>query len=678
MPTRNLGPLVMAALLVLACPSTQNVNGALSPNQRPVLEGGLWTDARCSEGEGHAHCCERNGPYCLGFTDYNVGDVRVQGNRVAALISANNGYILALSDDRGDSWRTVPLGSVGGLAAFRPMALHLDEREVYLMVPNQEDAAGGGTVARTRPVRVDLASGQTTPVASDWFLFSRLPAAVKDGASVGVSYWPEDARGGATCTADLETWKPGQPPVRARALFTGPCNEGMEVPASNDGRLFPLLADVGGLQPCLFQYDAALNTVSKTCVPASEWPALSEPRVLASYADERAEYLRAFTQRGLSWAASPSLASPIPLGPGLPKQNRGTGGRQRYAGFVVLGDATGGSTLVRLRRDGGVDDVLLPRSPCAQNPEQSCFDPKNPGIWHGEYGDALWIEPLGGDEFLVFWLHDLAPGLNQYKGLITTSRERAAYRPRDGLVPYESLGPPGYPKATRAGAVEELCAKRLTCTPIREDFYQCVNRFIVHDGSKPNIEAALAAARSATCDDPVYTEPKWLDCLSRGGTPSRPDGGPLLFQCDFRVSLAGAACGTCISDVAVACTGSSSSVVPLDCASGGFTCQAGTCKKPGSCGSAGSTLVCNGDRAERCWNNSLESLRCDLLNMACDTNARPNAWNPCVSKQGEPFSTVWTPLRCEGRYLLWDLNGTHWADCRALGFSGCQGDRCVR
>lgn len=59
-------------------------------------------------------------------------------------------------------------------------------------------------------------------------------------------------------------------------------------------------------------------------------------------------------------------------------------------------------------------------------------------------------------------------------------------------------------------------------------------------------------------------------------------------------------------------------------------------------------------------------------------NARPPAWNPCVSKQGEPYSTVWKPLRCEGRYLLWEINGVHWADCRAYGFSGCAGGRCVR
>ncbi len=71
-------------------------------------------------------------------------------------------------------------------------------------------------------------------------------------------------------------------------------------------------------------------------------------------------------------------------------------------------------------------------------------------------------------------------------------------------------------------------------------------------------------------------------------------------------------------------------------------------------------------------------MRCDLLGMGCDVSARPPGWWPCVSKTTpETFSQTNVPVRCEGRFLLWDINGLQWADCKALGFSGCAGSRCT-
>jgi len=630
----------LAALvsLLAGCTDSGNVNGTLRDNQRTLLQTGHWQDERCSERTA-GNCCERNGSFCLDFTDVNVDDVRVSGRRVVALIAQNNGHLLAISDDLGGSWRTVTLGSVGGIAQVRPMALHLDGNDVYLMVANQEQGAGIGSTTRVRPVRVDLGSGSTSPVASDWFLVGTVPAYVRDGVSVGVSFSPEDERGGGTCVALEETWDPGARPVRRSARFEGSCSIGLSVTGSDDGRLFSYLSDADGGPACLLQYDASTSTASRRCVPLAEWPARSEPRVLASYANERAELMRAFAVQGQAFVASPSLASPIALGPGVPRAVRALGGRSRYAGLVVLGDPAGrGSTLVRVKRDGTVDEVLLPRGPCSEDPTRSCFDPANPGISHGEYGDALWIEPLGGDEFLVFWLHDRAPGINQYQGVLTVSRERATYRPRTGLMPFEAFGPPGHPNATRAGVIEEICVRRQTCTPAREDFHMCVNRLLQENATTPRLQAALDAASAARCSDPIYTEPGWLDCLLRGGMPSNPDNGQgqRFFQCD-----------------------PGPAITPTPCPAG-----------------RGLNPICVGDVGERCLAGNYTRTRCDLMNMACDASSQTVAWRPCVARQLGPPVVSPDQLRCDGRYLLWDINGTHWADCRALGFSQCVGRRC--
>lgn len=666
----------LALLLLCACSTSTNVNGTLRANQGTIFEGPLWSDQRCTEGAGFTNCCTRRDAWCLDFHEYLVADVRVSGQRVAVLFNADDGYLLAVSDDLGSTWKQVPVGSVGGMAQFQSMALHLAGNDVYLLV-GEVVPSPGGNVTRTYPVKVDLETAKTAP-ASDrsWYLLSMTPAAVDGGTSYGVVIASEDARGSNVCTATLEAWTPGKAVVRSHTSFPGGCGE-FPISAANSPAVFEVLQEYGGGPACLYRYDARTNTGSSTCVPTALWPAFSEPLVLASYAGERAEVLRAYAREGQAFVYTPGLAAPIALGPGVPQRHRGTAARLRYAGFVLLAQADGASTLVRVNRDGTADEALLPGSPCEGNPT-SCFDPKNAGIARGGYRDTLWVEPLANDEFLVLYVHDLAPGLNQYKPLFTASREKATWRRIVAGPGASVMGPPGYPNATKAGPAAEACVRRQACLGAAAgDFYSCAGWLIRQTGNLPNLDAAVAEQRAASCSADAM-QPGWLECRLRGGEPRvvpQPNTTPYV-DCVMPGVLTGAACGTCVVDVAVTCPAGPTRVTPVNCASGGLVCRAGRCVSAAGCADA-SEWSCQGDVGRFCTMSDPMAARCDLFNMTCDASARPPAWRPCMAKQAPSQTGSPTPPRCEGHYLLWELNGVQWADCAALGYASCAGGRCV-
>jgi hypothetical protein len=643
------GLAALVALGLVACSPSFQENGTPRANQRTLIEGRAWS------------------------TPYSVGDVRVSGQRIVVLVYENTGVILAVSDDRGETWRQVPVGSVGNISGFSSMSLYLDGARVILMVARQV-ARPYGDVFLGQPYEVDLATGTTTALGGAEFL-SITPAAIgADGTWLGASFAPEDQRGGTTCHALLEKWKPGvQALTRSVAAFQYPCTN-FPVPGSNDGRVFQALSEQKGYTACLATYNVPGNVASATCVPWAEWPALSEPFISAAYANERAEVLRPFTHDGQAYVASPLLPVPIALGPGVPSRNRAVSGRPRFPGMVAVSTGPDAARLVRVNREGTVDEVLLPSSPCEGNP-YSCFDPENPDIARADYGDALWAEPLGNDEFLVVYLYDSAPGID-VKLRLTASRERATYQrvtPNPGPV---LEGPAGYPQATRAGPLAEYCVKKLACagSSTSQDIYNCVGTLMY--SPSPWLDAALVEANAASCTSPVFTLPGYFDCRVRGGVASAVDNGQgqLVLKCEVGSGLTAADCNSCVGDVAVSCpagvpVGTSCSATGRACTSG--RCTATACTSP-------STTTCSGDKGTSCSSGTLLAMRCDLLGMGCNALARSPGWMPCVSKTTpDAFSQTNVPARCEGRFLLWDINGLQWADCRALGFSGCAGGRCT-
>jgi hypothetical protein len=343
------GLAALAVLALVACSSSDPVTAALRANQRTLID------------------CGASNAVCPGFSEYTVGDVRVSDQRIVVLVYANESVILVVSDDRGETWRQVPVGSVGNVPGFHSMALYLDGPRVLLMV-SRRVYRPVGDVYLGQPYDIDLATGASTALADAEFI-SMTPAAIAgDGAWLGASFAPEDQRGGSTCVALLERWKPGmQDPARSVANFQYPCGNFL-VPGSNDGRVFQALSEQRGSTACLATYDVPSNRASATCVPWAEWPALSEPFISAAYANERAEVLRPFTRDGQASVASPLFPAPVALGPGVPTRNRGVSGRPRFPGMVAVATGLASARLVRVNRDGTVDEVGLPPAPARAAP----------------------------------------------------------------------------------------------------------------------------------------------------------------------------------------------------------------------------------------------------------------------------------------------------------------------
>jgi hypothetical protein len=539
---------------------------------------------------------------------------------------------LLVSDDRAQTWRTVGIGSIGNVFGYYQASLHLKGSRVFLNVA-REVPRPFGNVYLGEMWEVDVDTAKTTMLTSAEFI-SWTPAAVDaNGDWMSAYFGPEDLRGGNNCTALLERWSPpATSPTRAQVTFPGICPQTI-VPGADSKTAFSVLAENNGLNACVWTLSAAGATPSASgqCVPWAEWPSQNGGAVGASFANEQSMLLQAYSRDGQTYVASPILKKPVALGAGKPGRNMGASLRQRLPGFVIVTKDDGTSQLARVNRDGTADAVNLPSSPCSGAP-QSCFDPKNADVAHGVYGDTWWAEPLGNDEFLMVYVHDFAPGINQVKQTITTSIEKATYTPLMVSGPVEE-GPPGYPKATKGGPLAAYCARKAACSasaPGTEWMYMCVGQLLTT--SAPGLDAALAAAAAAPCTDPIFTQKGYFDCLVNGGTPA-VDG-----------------------NLQLTCTGAPAT--PPACAD-----------PPGT--------MCKGDKGTVCYQGALSEIRCDLLGMTCDLTATPPAWAPCMSKKEIAYSQTNMPVRCEGKYLLWHINGQQYFDCGAEGYASCSGNRCV-
>lgn len=668
-----------AALMLMSCPPGGNINGTLRANQVTLFEGAHWQDARCSEGENFANCCIRNERFCPDFVDYLITDVRTKGSRIAVLFQVNSGNTVLLSDDSGATWKTVPVGSVAGMAQLQKMGLHLAGDDIYLMVQFTEPI-GAGTRVVLRPYKVDLATGATA-WERDVYFFSR-PHAFSDeaGTAYAAMLHPQDARDPfSPCVALFERWTPGGMVVR-ESVVTGlsSCGE-FFVDSANDARFFGGVLAQEGRQgrSCSISLDAATKTIGSSCVSWGQWPAARDatlPRRFAAYAHERAQYLGVFEADGAAWASPAASSEWIFLGSGAPGRNRSLSDNQPYAGLMPVGNG-----LVRINRDATVDDVLLPLSPCTGT-SSTCMDPKNAQTFHGEVGDLLWAHPLGDDDYLLFYVHDLAPGINQYKPIFTMSKEKATYRRVEPRAKPTGLGPPGYPNALPAGPIEELCIKLSSCQPLPTNLYDCMGRYTTqHELVHTAYEATMASVAGADCSNLLLRGSGALDCALRGGTPVERDGGTNLYvDCDYGVPVAPTTCGVCDGHVVKDCSGlGGGGMLPVRCsASPGASCQQGRCVAATPCTGDGLT-TCEGTQGVRCWMGMKANVRCDLLNMDCEPSSMATALRPCKPRGSSGVTATGAP-RCEGAYLVWDLSGQKYADCTALGFGGCMAGACVR
>lgn len=669
MPTPRSAPWLAVSLwFVLGCsPTGGNVNGTLRPNQRLVLEGRLWQDERCGTGANFANCCRAWDALCPDFADYSLDDVRVDGQRVVALFHAQDSLVVAISDDAGETWRTVTPGSVGNLAGYFQASLYLYRGRVILMI-DREVPRPFGNVFFGQPFELDLSTGAATAIGDASFL-SRTPATIEpDGTWVGVSFGPEDQRGGTTCVARVERWKPGQgrQPATTTALFQYPC-VGSVVSGADDGNHFGRLFEQPNVNACFVRYEASSNSASATCLPWAQWPAKAEPFIAAAYAGERSERLRAWEADGKAYVTSPFLSAPVLLGDGAPVRTQSPGGRSRFAGMIPVRGADGSARVVRVTQALDVEAVPLPTSPCEGAPA-TCFDPQNADIANPGVGDVHWVEPLGNGEFLVFYNHDLAPGINQVKQHFTVSRERLG-----GGTDAGAPAVPGYPRAAPAGEIGKYCAKKLSCDPALEPatgMAQCLDRISGRMG--PGVETILQIAAQNGCSA-LFDQPGAEACILEGGVQDQvSDGG---IECVVQAGVTRNECGWCFGDVAIVCT--PDAIVPTNCAAQGLKCGGTSCRN--DCVAA-SPFTCFSGKGQGCLQGAPAIARCDQLGMSCvETSTASGAAAFCVS-DADPSAALGdgppAPV-CVGTTLVWGYRGAQYVDCLSIGFLGCANGRCT-
>lgn len=619
-----------------SCSDGRHSLGTLRDNQHTFLEGQHWIDRSCTKGEGYANCCERRSDFCLDFHDYEVHDVQTRGDRFAILMHVDDAFLLVLSDDRGQTWRQVFIGFLLNTPVYVSASLFLtDDGRVYLMAQSSEVGALGQKYLRIRPFRVNLETGEAT-LASDNFLLNPVASAQDGNTFVGVSFGSDDIRLPRKCIATVNRWTPGSDIAYESVTIdeNQPCYDA-RVHDSTDGVHFQALETAG--DACLLSYDAGQHTGSQSCLGSASWPrGTNGTETVTSFIHERDRVLRFYQDGDSVRVVSPVLGrTPLLVDTGLLRTDEASSRRKRYPGVVPIVDADGSNPrLIGVRKDQTLERMFLPPSPCTGS-RATCFDPDSAAPNPASYGDMLWAEPIGNDDYLVVYVHDIAPGINQYKAIYTASIEHATFAPYtppashvdagiDSGSPFSAL-----PTANEGGLLGRYCARVIGCQQgaYGRWIYDCIGKYM----SKPSarlLPALLEADATTGCTDKVkdYT---WLDC-----------------KLDQYCSHDG---GVIVPD-------------PPD-----DTCSGTT------------ELACDGGTTSQCNAGHLTVSRCDLAGLTCDVSVpiRPGVPLGCVNPVDSSDSKGYDEPVCDGDYAIWYLAGPKYVNCKELGLSTCSAGRCV-
>lgn len=688
--------LVLGSLLLVGC-SSNPTPSPVRANVVEILRGGTWTDDRCTEQRAEFCCRERGLVDCTNYQQLSVVSVRSQGDRVAALILSDGiGLTLVRSEDRGATWKVQSIDdddfSRGGQAYRGGMDIFLNGDDVRIYIPRLEVGALGRQYTRGYLYRVDPTTGKLS------YETQSMPGApmvdVREGRAIFLV--PDrDPRGGPQTVMASEV----DPADRSNDRSALPT---CEVPAcdslsprafqgSDDGETYLGFANAsrGAGAECLIAYSRSRQALGYRCVPFSEWPAaVATEFAVFSYVDHQAPVLRLFNAHGHAWAVTildgetgsttPRASAPADLGPGHFFTNSSFGGRPRHRGLgIVVPDpvgqtspAAGAARLVRLHASGLAQDVLLPPSPCEDH--QRCGD--RAFSLQQVYGQVAWSEPLGNDEYLVFYLNDADAALNSHTPVLSVAREKATYRdlePGAGFPP--SMGPQGYPGAQQTGALERMCVREASCTGGQGGLFETINTCI----SRWTVRPTMGAAEHQAALTAFLATPPGCGFFTCGNCV----GGRCVDAgvCEFPPEAV-AGCNSCTPEgKAITCTTTNRVTKVLDCAAVGQSCFC-TREEDGGCGLAPACIQAECTRTEaQCdgatWSTCDERRDCSSIQLSCTlSRADPSRDLGCQEPGSGPASVacVATSAVCDGKYLLTCVDGRmRWTDCIELGFGRC-------
>jgi hypothetical protein len=258
----------------------------------------------------------------------------------------------------------------------------------------------------------------------------------------------------------------------------------------------------------------------------------------------------------------------------------------------------------------GLDELIFPQTPCAS--DDKC----------GTAHDVAWVQPLGNDDYLVFYdvnAHAGPDGAHWqlYQAQVHAKRQAPGFAPQTQTSPF-----PAYPTASPATELERACWRGIACgltygfagtsTPYTGMAAICAAQYWGYSrGDDPTTDPKYAAfVQATTCDE-----------IQQAWTSSSPAGTPPAGTYTKTCSAPNAE--SCDGDLAVTCGADGKVSKQLVCERSGVGCDPmyGTCFKK--------------------------------HDMACDSS---------------------TPVQgCAGPYMLFcNFYGQlRYVDCTEAGFAGC-------
>lgn len=651
-------------------------------NVHEIYRGGLWEDERCSE-QSFEYCCLMQGiTTCTTFNHVVLVAVRHRGDRIGALVLVNGDHlVLAQSEDRGATWKTTDIIDDdyvrGSHVYLGGMDIVMTADVTWLYIPRQEVGGLGMLYSRGYLYRVD-ASGKLS--TDDVKMPGNPPIEERDGRAIFIV--PDMDPLSRDVSLLVYEVTPDNRSIDRIALV--PCTEpGCATLSSaaflgtDDGDLYYAFTTSAGAQPeCLLAYRRSTQALSTVCMPLSEWPGNEKLFAVLPYAGQQAPLLRAFNRGDHVWAATMldagaglgRASEPVDLGVGRLSTNLAFNLWPQFRGMAIVEDlpeiegVIPDARLVRVPLTGPAQRVLLPTTPCED--DSKCGYHAIP--FQGQrIGHMAWTEPLGNDDYLVFYRSDDAPGMTAQQEVISVSLEHATYKDV-AAEPFPAAAIPGYPNAIEAAGIAAKCALQQSCgspTDVLTCMYNWTTRPTV-DAAKHR--AALLAFLASPNDCTSFNCQGIGPNCARSGGDCEIDGNGSA-ACVFTDSTA--ACNTCTPDGrAITCNGSTITSV-LDCTAVGQTCQcngpACACVPPPCSAPAPS---CVGDIYTECTPG--QSRDCSLIGQGCTLepfNAEASYFPGCSPPPfgSECVGNVW----CDGRYLMFCVNGQPVGyDCPAQGW----------
>lgn len=650
------------------------------------------------------------------------------GTRLAVLTKRGGAWddnpLIHLSEDNGLTWRTlIPQANLYSNFAWDSFKLgvHLQNGEIYLLFTRSQDGAGGFSYSRLTARRVDPVTGAMGRDDPGWAYVGALAQRRPNGRLRWMvdgydfrdgSRWPEygeyDPATGAYTDSKSLTCTDGR--VDGRPSLMG-CMTSM-FGSPNRGDYFDGYSLVDR-DLCRYSYHVGDADGHSLCVPRRAWPGTRSSHIMPTLYVGTVPY-GVWSDEGHARAAaivaadSGAVTAVVELGAGgTPDYRLGRMQRPRWPRMVAIPPVTPGA-------DRGVHDRLvdLGQGPDPVPTEVEFRDSPCSGDSCGyrgapDYGYRLaqWIEPHSADAYLVFYVVQSEPNDNQqtlYVSVEKPTRRPIVAAPPPPFDPTNERPPADRPGLLPMSPIERACISLAGCGHIpAESVVACVNRWITSTPGVPALAAARAAFLAArTCEElAAFASPRpdmehcGTGCMTAGGDcadgiDGSDNGGTDVPATCSLLHRGPEACGSCLGDgrfvrcgpypadgpehYAIPCA--DFGLVCAECppwSSTGPACTPG-CVPPGAtCASAVPT--CEGDVWTSCTPGStgFQSYDCDVLGASCRAVTGEFRCAPTSGSTGSCGEG--TPTDCLDQYrIVTCVADARYADCRALGFGGCE------